>query len=155
MPQIVFQGLAEQPEEPHVADQMQPAGVQEQAAEHGGQQLQGLVGGDQLGVAQFGGHRPLVHEQGRGRIRAEVQLIEKNGHIDRNQSQRDPGPALLRRRPADGDHRYSRKNVGQAPSPVQGQPGAAVLHHNPAHFTLPGRGCPGAGAGGVDKAWSF
>ena len=149
MSQIVFQGLAEQPEEPHVADQMQPAGVQEHAAEHGGQQPQGLVGGDQLGVAQFGGHRPLVHEQGRGRILAEVQLIEKDGHVDRNQSQRDPGPATRRRRPADGDHVRSEECFG-APTPSD-----CLTAHASAHFTLPGRGCPGAGAGGVDKGGSF
>ncbi|OGR06018.1 MAG: hypothetical protein A3K23_02535 [Desulfobacca sp. RBG_16_58_9] len=103
-PQVVFQGLAEHPQEPHVADEMNPAGVQEQGTEHGRNEPNGLVRTEELGLAQLGGHRPLLPEEIVGRLGADIELVEIDRQVQGDEPQGDPGPPVPDRRPPYRDH---------------------------------------------------
>ena len=102
--QVILQGFPKDPEEPQVADEVDPPGMEEEGAEHGGQQPHGLAEAQDLEPAQLGGHRPLLIKKVRGRIGSDVELIEKDRQIDGDQTQGDPGPPVFGRRPADGNH---------------------------------------------------
>ncbi len=102
--QVILQGFPKNPEEPQIADEVDPAGVEEERAEHGGQQPHGLAEAQDLEPAQLGGHRPLLIKKVRGGIRADVELVEENRQVEGDQPQGDPGPPVFGRRPADGNH---------------------------------------------------